>query len=1368
MSKKDRVKGNVKPAKSVDAAALVAGNAQSFVGFDTQSSFFLIPEIQTQLKKLSKKDSCTKIKGLNDLSGILPNHGAETWLSVLPQWCRIYPKLCSDDETSVRRQTQALHRLIVSNTKKEFVPYMKSVTGYWLLSMFDPYAAAGKEAKSAFFAIFPDEKWKNALLFCKEEISALILENFAVDSRSLDDDSESSQHKFNRLISQSLALTKFLIDSSVDVRAHVQKHVLPTLISSVSFNKLIESQDGLIQKNFLALLEAMTSWTELMDIFEIEVVTGVSLKPIEHFSLTETDDNVCSKSCSLIAKLENTKLYSRAAKHEKQWRTKLISSVSSFSPTNVVHISSYLRSSLLLKDLQSQWLTDLVKNFEKLVQDTDCRLGSLNDTLTAIFSWTGTEIEDVVTRFVEDSLQNLSTGQNQVLLQTSFFVLIHESSVNCKALFETSKNCIESCIEECGNNEFAIKLLLKFLKPKPLVKKVTIVQKDQTEVDTNTFDEIFFSNLEKVKGLKLDTDACIELTIAIQEKFLEQNPEFKVCSEYMQDLLIACTSKSERLLSDAAVLLMSCNYSLEELSQLCSKLDARALTPIIKADLKSESKTLFRSEKLLDLIGNDGNESLTAIIAANCNALDDQLIEKYIVLFRNQKMLPVFAEKSLKVLESSRNVIRLTIFESVLSDCSDTDSFHEAIAKDFCPVLEAFLISDGLEYSQKEWAFGIMKNSLALFELKANILTSVLSIFVENLEANNKLDFSNLLDNLVEKELHNSLSLCSSSILKALIFNAVLPAHKSFSSVKVEDINVSSVFKFLNFVAKISGVLSDPKFSDLNIDLSKWGKVSNVLSSHIVPFASYETGEKESRDIAQIFSDLEETNFLVDLQKSEGFAGDNGQLIYLNSLSLLSESSEKIFRDYVDALEMSNILHVQTMNSSNNLEKMSKVITEILGIISDQDELLCDGEDIKAFPSEVQILNRQVLISIVIFLQNESLTVEVVQKLWDSVLCVLVCYGNSLQKTEVLSDNLNLVSFAQWFLKSYELIEDLVAKFDHSDLNQEWHDVFKQELIQSCCNVCIKLIKSELPREFNTKILTEVSCLKRIDSGTLKQSISCFTDGANCISFLSPGLLSRSCVTQFMACLALEKIIIGSEDFVEEWANMLLKVAELSAVDCDSMLSIGDLENSDTFEIVDNETNQAVTSFLMAMKLLALLLSKLKSAKINALLESELFQDVKIESFLSFLFRIIDTEAVTNVDYNCSDIYSSVRPKRSQQFLSDLAVDCYMTSILSLPQLCRSWFERLDRRKREVVDWYTAKFLSPFVIRKAFGDVNTDKDMNKDDRLTIKTFQGQNTIQAQYSIEDFAIDVKLSFAKNYPLGRINIEEIKKKKVGKCQ
>ena len=1361
MSRKDRVKGNAKPAKSEDAAALLERSTQAFVGFDVQDSFILIPEIQTHLKKLSKKDPCTKVKGLSDLSEILPNHGTETWLSVLPQWCRFYPKLCSDEDTSVRRQTQILHRLIVSNTKKDFVPYMKSVTAHWLISMFDPYFPAGREAKTAFFSIFPDQKWKNALLFCKEDLIALILENFSINPTSLDSDSEAALRKYNRLIGQSLALTLFLLQSLHDVRQAVKSQVLPTLLTSPNFVKLIELQDCLIQKNYLLLFEEISS-NDMIDVFETEPVTGISLKPLENFSITETDELVSHQSWKLISKLESTKMYARAPKHEKQWKGKLFSALGSIPPLNTQLISDYLKHSVKLRDMQTSWVDELVKSFSTCLDNSDCRIAYLNEVLRSIFGWIGynSDNDEVLFQFLRDNLEKIKADSSSALLQSEFVLLIVERSSKNEKLQNIVAKVLQSCCGDMYTNEGCVRLLLRFLKPEVKSKKVIIVQGEiedrRKQIETSIFDAIYLKNCQHFESLPLTTELQVELAILFYERFSKGSSDLKMNKIRLQSLFAAaCLDKKEQLLSQVADLAIRSNSTVDELKDLCAA-EPQVLFSLIEADLKSESKMFFTSSVMFDLVSNNISEAVVKVIASNCLELSDATILKYSEILRTSEHKQSFCNIALRNLTKERSSIRKQLFTTCLENCySIKDLSH---AKDLFDSIEAYMCCDGLDFEEKlKWPFEQINETYN----DLRFINEVLRMFNENAQGDDRAKFSDVCLNYFDSEIHALFSDCASSIYAALIFDNVLPPFESWSNTEVTDIDISAAQNFISTIQKVHIALSDVDFDPEKLFV--WMKFADVLEAQVVPFRTFKK-EGAILEIGQLFSYLQEEGCLKRFAKELTNAKHSSEFELTHLTKLVKNETETKLSVDLTTRSLMKVLHVNTLTIDSKFEDFLHVLSEVLKIISEDDDKLCDGANLQTFSNDVFLLNRQILFAIVSFFQSDHLNVETLRKLWDNVLCTMVCYGNSLQKTDCLSEQLGFLSFAQKFLESFCCAEKLVNKFNDDNLSQEWTDVFRHEIAQSACAVCIKLMKSDLHVQFNSMKFSEISCLTMVTAGTLKQCLSTFT--SNGVSFLTPGLLSPNCVTQSMTCCMLEIMMHDAESVMSEWIEMIMNVSELSSVDSESIVSLSDLEGSQHFEVTDNETNQAVTSFLMATKLVMINISKLKSADLSEFLDcNEVVRDLKLEHFLSFLFKLINPDRSPTVNYIESNFYSNLKPKRTQDFLSDLAIDCYMTAIFNLPQICRSWFERLDRRKREVVDAFTSKFISPSVIKKAFNDVNSDKDMNRDERLTIKIFQGQNTIQAQYSIEDFAIDVKLSFAKNYPLGRINIEEIKKKKIG---
>ena len=68
---------------------------------------------------------------------------------------------------------------MVSRVGRDLAPYLKALAPSWYLSCSDPHAPAASMAKSAFQKAFHDEsaKLREAIMFCKEEILALLLQN---------------------------------------------------------------------------------------------------------------------------------------------------------------------------------------------------------------------------------------------------------------------------------------------------------------------------------------------------------------------------------------------------------------------------------------------------------------------------------------------------------------------------------------------------------------------------------------------------------------------------------------------------------------------------------------------------------------------------------------------------------------------------------------------------------------------------------------------------------------------------------------------------------------------------------------------------------------------------------------------------------------------------------------------------------------------------------------------------------------------------------------------------------------------------------------------------------------------------------------
>nr|XP_029509339.1 E3 ubiquitin-protein ligase listerin-like [Oncorhynchus nerka] len=186
---KQRTKGNVRPSSSGRAAELLAresGVVPGFVGFGTTTTTepgyvpavhgaeeidnLVDADFRLVLRKLSKRDTVTKLKAVQEFGAMCQERDSEVVKGVLPYWPRIYCKISMDHDRRVREATQQAFVQLVLKVRRSLAPYLKSVMGHWLLSQCDSYPPAASAACQAFSAAFPPSKQAEALSFCKDEV----------------------------------------------------------------------------------------------------------------------------------------------------------------------------------------------------------------------------------------------------------------------------------------------------------------------------------------------------------------------------------------------------------------------------------------------------------------------------------------------------------------------------------------------------------------------------------------------------------------------------------------------------------------------------------------------------------------------------------------------------------------------------------------------------------------------------------------------------------------------------------------------------------------------------------------------------------------------------------------------------------------------------------------------------------------------------------------------------------------------------------------------------------------------------------------------------------------------------------------------
>ncbi|KAK9723285.1 hypothetical protein K7432_002034 [Basidiobolus ranarum] len=226
-----RVKGNLKPTSSSRAAELSAtgtfGNlpASTNIGFSHFSTDnngpepeFLGGEIGVIFKRLSKRDTTTKLKALEDLETYVKTSDAEILLEAFQAWPKVYSRNSIEIDRRVRATINGIHLLFVQKLKKKIAPTLKEFIGPWVCSFFDPSKDVSRIALESFQTAFPPSKRSEVFGFCQASLLDYITENILEKTpETLSDprftSKEDTAAKYGRVISSSFYALGHLLEN---------------------------------------------------------------------------------------------------------------------------------------------------------------------------------------------------------------------------------------------------------------------------------------------------------------------------------------------------------------------------------------------------------------------------------------------------------------------------------------------------------------------------------------------------------------------------------------------------------------------------------------------------------------------------------------------------------------------------------------------------------------------------------------------------------------------------------------------------------------------------------------------------------------------------------------------------------------------------------------------------------------------------------------------------------------------------------------------------------------------------------------------------------------------------------------------------
>jgi hypothetical protein len=153
-----------------NAASTHAGAPTSlFAALGGQDS--LDPETSLLLKRLSKRDTVTKLKALAELKQAV-TAGDTSWATeVLPHWVVAFGRLADDKSWQVREQACTVLCAFAASVRRQLAPQLKTLITPWLCCKFDPHQDVRRAAGAAFdTALANPTKYAEALSYCREEL----------------------------------------------------------------------------------------------------------------------------------------------------------------------------------------------------------------------------------------------------------------------------------------------------------------------------------------------------------------------------------------------------------------------------------------------------------------------------------------------------------------------------------------------------------------------------------------------------------------------------------------------------------------------------------------------------------------------------------------------------------------------------------------------------------------------------------------------------------------------------------------------------------------------------------------------------------------------------------------------------------------------------------------------------------------------------------------------------------------------------------------------------------------------------------------------------------------------------------------------
>ncbi|KAB8345877.1 hypothetical protein FH972_022932 [Carpinus fangiana] len=220
------------------------------------------PNVVVSFKNLSKKDSTTKAKALEELQSWITakhNAGEPVENAFLDAWVKVYPRISIDVSRRVRQLAHTVHGQTCISAGKRVARHMPAVVGAWLAGLHDSDKVVARAAQDAFQQVFSSpEKQANLSKIYQSSIVSFARDAVLKESpSSLSDErttsKEDSEAKYNRVISGNIFVINDLLIKLDPAEIEKCRDTYDQIFAEKTLWAFISSKDVQLRRSIMRL-----------------------------------------------------------------------------------------------------------------------------------------------------------------------------------------------------------------------------------------------------------------------------------------------------------------------------------------------------------------------------------------------------------------------------------------------------------------------------------------------------------------------------------------------------------------------------------------------------------------------------------------------------------------------------------------------------------------------------------------------------------------------------------------------------------------------------------------------------------------------------------------------------------------------------------------------------------------------------------------------------------------------------------------------------------------------------------------------------------------------------------------------------------